>query len=355
MFYNCHIHIFRDIDVPRKFLPLGLVRILSTKRGFRIISRIINNLNPFSDNDALDRYIRFFKITKKKSQEEIFNYCKLFYPSSTKFIVLPMDMAYMNAGKVPREFKDQLIELSDLSKKDPQIIPFMHTDPRREGVLDLLKEFVEEHDFKGIKIYPTLGYFPYDERLYPIYEYCQEKGLPVIAHCSPYNPVRYRGTKKELKEMLSSSILPFDINNKSPRELCSFFAYPKNYEKVLNDFPNLKICTAHFGSSDQWDEYIYNPLESMSNNWFVIIKDMLEKYSNFYSDISMTLYRPDFFPLLKILLEDPMINKKILFGSDFYMTEREDAERQFGIEIRAYLGEEKFKLISYDNIIDFLG
>jgi len=353
MFYNCHIHTFRDIDVPRKYLPLGLVRILSTRRGFRILSRLLNNINPWSDNDSLDRYVKFFEVTKKKSQEEIFNYCKDFYPGSTKFVVLPMDMAFMKAGKVPRKYEEQLTELSELSRANSQIIPFIHIDPRRDGILDILKRFVEEHRFKGIKIYPTLGYFPYDERLYPIYKYCEENGLPVITHCSPFNPTRYRGTRKELKRMLSGSTIELDTSNKSPRELCSLFAYPRGWEQVLKDFPNLNICTAHFGSSDQWNKYIYKPHESRANNWFVIIKEMLEKYPNFYTDISMTLYRTDFFSLLKVLLEDAKINSKILFGSDFYMTERKDAERKFGIDIRAFLGEEKFKRIAYYNIIEF--
>ncbi|MGM0613064.1 MAG: hypothetical protein ACQESM_06120, partial [Bacteroidota bacterium] len=61
MFYNVHIHTFKDEDVPRRFLPLGLVRILATKPGFRIVSKILNNLNPFSDKDTFDRYVKFVK------------------------------------------------------------------------------------------------------------------------------------------------------------------------------------------------------------------------------------------------------------------------------------------------------
>jgi len=42
--FNTHIHTFTDKDVPRKFLPLGLVRILSTKIGFNIIAKGLNFL-----------------------------------------------------------------------------------------------------------------------------------------------------------------------------------------------------------------------------------------------------------------------------------------------------------------------
>ena len=87
MFYNCHIHTFKDSDVPRKFLPLGLVRILSTSIGFKFVARILNYLNPFSDNDTLDRYVKFFKIGKLGSQKNIFIDCKRFYPDDTKFAI----------------------------------------------------------------------------------------------------------------------------------------------------------------------------------------------------------------------------------------------------------------------------
>jgi hypothetical protein len=49
MFYNCHIHTFKESDVPLKFLPLGLVRILATTTGFNVIFRVLNYRNPFSD------------------------------------------------------------------------------------------------------------------------------------------------------------------------------------------------------------------------------------------------------------------------------------------------------------------
>jgi predicted TIM-barrel fold metal-dependent hydrolase len=76
---------------------------------------------------------------------------------------------------------------------------------------------------------------------------------------------------------------------------------------------------------------------------------MLEKYPNLYADISYTLNNPEFFPLLKILLSDPQIKNQILFGSDYYMVEYKATERRFGIDLRGYLGEENFKVISYDN------
>ena len=353
MFFNTHIHTFRDIDVPRKFLPLGLVRILASKPGYFITAKFLNNLNPFSNNDLFDRYIKFVRIGKLGSQRKIFENCMIFYPEGTQFVILPMDMAFMGAGKVPREYPDQLKELGELNKIYPQIYPTIHIDPRRPKILDLLKKGVDEWGTKGIKLYPPLGYFPYDERLYPVYEYCQKNNLPVIAHCSPYNPVHYKGSKTDIIKLLSVSQTPIETKGKSKKELCSNFTNPLNYSRVLNDFKELRICLAHFGSEYMWEKYLTEPGDE--NNWFVIIKDMVLRYTNLYSDISFTLNNQEFFPLLKVLLSNEKLKRKILFGSDYYMVETKTTERKFSLDLRAYIGEANFTQIATINPKEFLG
>lgn len=353
MFYNCHTHIFKDEDVPRKFLPLGLVRALSTKAGSRAISKVLNNINPFSDNDAFDRYVKFIEIGKLGSQQKIFEECKRFYPKDTKFIVLSMDMAYMGAGKVPRSFEEQLKKLAEVKKKYPQVIPFIHVDPRRPNVYDLFRKSVEEWGFMGVKLYPPLGYFPYDKGLYPVYEYCTQHNLPVLAHCSPFNPVHFKGKKKELLRLLSESIDPIGTENKSRKELCSAFTNPLNYKHVIKDFPKLRVCFGHFGSGYYWKQYVDDPGDD--SNWFVIIRKMIQEYDNFYTDVSFTLNDEVYFSLLKIILYDEKIRTKVLFGSDYYMVETEASERRFGLDLRAYLGEELFTAIAVTNPERFLG
>ncbi len=352
MFYNTHIHTFRDIDIPRKFLPLGLVHLLASKPGYHLTAKLMNNLNPFSDNDLLDRYIKFVRIGRLGSQKKIFDNVIRFYPKNTQFVILPMDMAFMGAGKVPRPYIDQLEELWQMKKAYPQMHPFIHIDPRREGVLDLLRKCVEEWDFKGVKLYPPLGYFPYDKRLYPIYEYCENNSLPIIAHCSPYNPVHFKGSKKELYKLLSKSDSPINTKGKSKKKLCSNFTNPYNYRKVLTDFKELNICLAHFGSEYFWKKYLDDPGDV--DNWFVIIKDMISKYKNLYTDISFTLNNQDFFPLLKVLFSNEALKQKILFGSDYYMVETKTSERRFVLDLRAFIGENNFSTIATNNPKTFL-
>jgi len=352
MYINSHIHIFRDVDIPRRFLPLQFVRFLASKPGYYLTAKVLNNINPFSEDDLFNRYLKFVSIGRMGSQQQIFENCSRFYPKNTHFVILPMDMAYMGAGKVPRAYADQLAELGKLKQTHPQALPFIHIDPRRKGVFDLLKKSVEEWGFKGVKLYPPLGYFPYDERLYPVYEYCQKNNLSVISHCSPYNPVHFKGKKSELLNLLSKSNKPIVTKGKNSKELCSYFTHPLNYEPILKDFSNLNICLAHFGSEYYWDKYLDNPNDD--ENWFLIIKEMIAKYDNMYSDISFTLNNQEYFPLLKILLGDEKLKKKILFGSDYYMVETKSTERRFSLDLRAFVGEENFTTIAKDNPQRFL-
>ena len=351
--YNSHIHTFRDVDIPRRFLPLGLVRLLASNFGANLFTRFLNNLNPFSNQDLLDRYVKFIKTGKLKSQEAIFENCAAFYPEKTRFAILPMDMAFMGAGKVPRPYPDQLDELAQLKKKFPKsVLPFIHIDPRRPDHFDLFKRYIEKYDFHGLKLYPPLGIFPYDERLYPIYEYCQKLQLPVIAHCSPYNPVHFKGPKSELMDLLKNSHDPIDFKGKNIKELCSNFTHPSNYKYVMKDFPNLKISLAHFGSDYYWKIYIEDP--GRKGNWFSIIREMLEEHKHLYTDISFTLNDQSFFSLLKILMANDKINTKILFGSDYYMVKVASDERRFGLDLRAFVGEKYFRMMAHSNAEDFL-
>lgn len=346
--YNTHIHTFMDKDIPMRYLPLGLVRLLANKSAFHIISKIFNNLNPFSDKDTFNRYIKFAEISKLGSQKKIFEECQKFYPHNSTFFVLSMDMTYMGAGNIKRNYKEQLDELADLKAAYPeQILPFIHIDPRREGYFDLFKHYINEKKFAGVKIYPSIGYFPYDERLYPIYEYCQINKIPIISHCSPHNPTYFKGSKTELKELLKKSKTPIDTKNKKNVELCANFAHPLNWEYVMQDFPQLHVCLAHFGSAEQWRLFLDTP--DAKDNWFVTIKEMLKKWEFLYTDISFTLNQQEFFPLLKILMHNNQLNSKILFGSDYYMVETKSTERRFSIDLRAFVGEESFYRMAVEN------
>lgn len=344
---NVHIHTFKEEDVPRGFLPLGLVRLLSNKVGFSVVSKLINWLNPLSRNNLLKKYLQFASTGRMKSQEEIMLACSVQYPETARFCIHSMDMSAMNAGRVPREFMRQLHELSDLEKKyNGMVYPFVHIDPNNPDYMEIFENAMIL-GFKGVKIYPPASCFlPSDARLEPIFEYCNKNKIPVLAHCGAQSPTHYHDSKKNLRNKLNSAGLKW-TDKMDAVELCGQFTHPLNWVKVIEKYPNINFCLAHWGSESAWTEYIQRP--GNPDNWAVIIKDMLQKYPNCYTDISFTLNNQEYFSVLKVFLQNLNIRSKVLFGTDYYMVETKTPEKMFCFDLRAYLGEELFKAIAEDN------
>jgi uncharacterized protein len=342
MYYNCHIHTFHGIkDVPERFLPWPMMWLLKGNASCNVLAKILHYINPFSKKDEFDRYKNFVETGKLTNQEEIFRDVRSQYPDDTVFVVHPMDMQYMGAGQVPRDYEEQLIELKRLKDAYPRnIIPFCAIDCRRKNYLELFKQAVEKWGFKGLKLYPPLGSFPFDARYYPVYEYCQQNNLPVMAHCTDGNPVHFKGKYKDLVDLLKPTKIRIDWSLKQ-KDLCSYFTHPANYKKILADFPSLRICLAHFGREDEFDQ---------------VRLSMLQQFDNLYVDISYSMSDEERWPALKIaLFSNPKLREHCLFGSDFYMVEIECNEREFNNKFRAYLGEDIWNQIAVINPKKWLG
>jgi predicted TIM-barrel fold metal-dependent hydrolase len=59
-------------------------------------------------------------------------------------------------------------------------------DPRRgpAGVEDFV-DTLDRYGCDGIKLYPPCGYSPSDDGMFPYYDICRERGLPVFVHTGP--------------------------------------------------------------------------------------------------------------------------------------------------------------------------
>ena len=99
---------------------------------------------------------------------------------------------------------------------------------------------------------------------------------------------------------------------------------------------------------------VYDENFKKDRNWYSIIRKMLIKYENVYTDISFTVYDEALYPLLRNVLKTPNTKEKVLFGSDFYMLQKDYSERRFGIDVRGYLDDQDFWLISETNPKRFL-
>ena len=324
----------------------GRKRILRSNLLFDLLVHI----NPAS-NDIFERTTRFLKISEQPTQAEVFQPVEEQYPKDagfeTVFVVLPMDMGFMDLGDPDTPIEEQHAELLKLAKSpERHIIPFYAADPRHTDIVERVKNNLAKDKFQGIKIYPNLGYKPDHERLMEIYKLCIAGDFPVVTHCSPGGIWQY-GLSKEERRANSE---------------------PLNYKRILDTtgFQTLKINLAHFGGSEEWQKHLRGRTRDEKDKaWVKTIYEMIAcgDYPNLYTDISYTAFTPkieglyiDLVDYLKVLLAHPRVRRRVLFGSDYYMVERESvSEKEACILLRSRLGEDLYKQIAYTNPREFLG
>ncbi len=358
---NCHVHTFTLNHVPRRFFWYALTVIGAGMPFKSLLGSFLRKAGKWiTKDDMLGRYADLLETGARTSQLEVFDEVRLLYPEDTRFVVLPMDMDFMGAGTAEASLDEQHKELEDLvTKFGDAILPFVAIDPRRfedaAKVLDYAKERLEkkrdggERVFCGIKLYPALGFMPSDERLHDLYEYCETHEIPITTHTSR-GGIGERGT---------------------PKSEVHFYSDPDRYREVLDRFPKLKLCMAHFGGSEEWNRYFDDPksrefvdLDAASSerahlNWLTKIMQMIdsERYENLYTDISYTVFdvRNFLAPLAVILRDNCKIKKRTLFGSDFYLSHQEEfEERYLSMKLRHALDEPIFDAIARENPRRFL-
>lgn len=358
---NCHVHLFTLDHVPKRFLPFGLTHALRRAPFQRTLASALRIAWPFAARDRLNRYADFLSVGGSVGQSEVFRRLEGYYPEDSRFVALPMDMAFMGAGEPPVDLHRQHDELARIAEATGgRVMPFVAVDPRRqteggEKLVPMIERLLErrlpggERIFRGVKLYPPLGYRPTDPALADVWALCAERGLPVMAHCS-------RGGVR------SRELDP---------EAASALADPDHYREVLDAHPGLRLCLAHFGGAGDWDRYFRDPeskreapLDAPTRqrahmNWLTKIKQMIEsrRWDGLYTDISYTVFFIErYLPALKVLLLDPRLRARTLFGSDFYMAEQERFEERFlSMQLRAEIGETAFWEIAYDNPQRYLG
>jgi predicted TIM-barrel fold metal-dependent hydrolase len=115
---------------------------------------------------------------------------------------------------------------AELTRKYPgRFYAFFGMDPRRPGAPEMFRRALTEWGYKGLKMYPGSGYYPYDEICHPYYRICVEYGVPVLYHTAPTQ-------------------WPF-----TPR-----YAHPTNLGDVQRLFPDLQIIFGHSGGNTWWRE-----------------------------------------------------------------------------------------------------
>ena len=169
-----------------------------------------------------------------------------------------------------------------MARRHPErLIPFFGMDPRRPDAADLFERALSEWGVRGLKLHPTVGFFPHDRACYPLYEKCVEHGVPVIFHTGPM-----------------------------PSPLYSRYARPTEFDDVAADFPELTIIMAHSGQGHL----------AVPHLWIEALAIAREK-PNIMLELSLwqILYKDD--PRGFVLALDTMRKEigveRVVFGSDF--------------------------------------
>jgi len=161
--------------------------------------------------ELIRRYFTIVRFARYKNQGDILTKLTNQYPPGSSMVILPMDMEFMGAGIQKKPFNIQMEELAEL-KLTRNIKPFIAIDPRRtkagnktfldyqisENKVELkecfVKDYIENKEFNGFKLYPALGYFPFDKKLLPLWKYAADRGIPIMTHCIR-GVIYYRGPK----------------------------------------------------------------------------------------------------------------------------------------------------------------
>ena len=178
-------------------------------------------------------------------------------------VLLP-EYALHTAGVLPVE------RALAVSQRYPQYIPFGALNP--EVHEEPVAEFERQLDLgvKGLKIHGVhCQHHVNDKRLYPVYEICQDRNLPLMLHAGTST---FPGTRLR-------------------------HADPYDYDDVAVDFPDLSLILCHGGRG--W--------------WYQLAEFMVMRHKNVYIDISGLPPKN----LLKYYPKMAKLSQRFIFGTDF--------------------------------------
>lgn len=184
-----------------------------------------------------------------------------------------------SVATVPRQVVSINDFISEQCKNHKELTGFGTIHAQMENPFEEIDR-IEKIGLQGIKIHPDTQLFNIDHpKMMEIYDYIQEKEIPIAIHCGDY---RYT------------------------------YSHPARLVKLLENFPRLIVVAAHFGGWSLWDLALE------------ILEDKI-KNSNWVLDTSSSLAflgKRRFKELI-----DSYGTDRIVFGTDFPMwSAREEIE-----------------------------
>jgi uncharacterized protein (TIGR02594 family) len=263
-------------------------------------------------------------------------------------------------------WETQLEETIKVVVENPwKLIPMYHYEPRRwisdkkdwDKPFDCIGTANHKGLFIGFKMYTSLGYKPLDPKLgsedpklssdiEKFYERCAAEPIPIMAHCTPSG--MYTHEREFYLDEETDNNIAQKYNEKIKKEKVRYFndnfVRPRAWCKVLEKYPNLKLCLAHFGGDEtDYDKHPYGT-DCEYDKWPCEIINLCSHYPNVYTDISYVFRDEKYRKRVKgekikgeeeknegfkgafkeALRKNPSIKYKILFGTDWYVTNQDE-------------------------------
>ena len=220
-------------------------------------------------------------------------------------------------GDIDARIIDELIAFNrwncDIARKHPGLVPFIAADVNAfesSVCAQHVRDMVEDHGAAGVKLHGAFqGFDMSDERLWPVYDTCQELALPIIAHSGP------------------------DRDR-------SGFAEPRAFANMLKAFPHLRMVVAHLGGAT-WKQTV----------------EIAQTFPNTYFDCceiiewTRSTHGPTDKQLAQMIID--IGPERVMMGSDFPWYDLDHSiERVFSLPL---LSREQKERIIGANAVDILG
>lgn len=196
---------------------------------------------------------------------------------------------------------DEIARIASRSKD--RLVPFAGVDPNaRRAALSELRRASNYLGMRGLKIHGSANSVYLNDRklMFPLYDFCQEKGLPILFH--------------------TGTTLLGDCEIK--------YSKTELLDEVCQTFPDLKVVMAHFG----WP-------------WPDVAVAIALRNPNVFIDVSG--WKPKYFPQAIIPYLNGILQDRFLFGTDYPMLRQkewmEDYKASLAPRLKAGVGD---KLLS---------
>ncbi len=252
-------------------------------------------------------------------------------PDDGAVVALTMDIT--EGGDADRALFERQLRLTsaEILRYPGRFFPFVAVNSRRTGHFEVMERALSGQGYVGVKLYPSLGYQVDSRDMYRVYAYCAERSIPILMHCSPGGFYR----------------------NKPSIAYCN----PEKWHPVLRSFPELTVCFAHFGGSEN---LLVDPVPE--DSWTASILQLMQEFENVYTDVSYNdevlnekAVAESYFDTLSRLLTDTLYRDRILFGSDFFLLALAGSESAFKEAFSNGIGRDAWERIAERNPKRYLG